>query len=180
MNIISTNLPDVKLIKPQVFCDERGFFTETFRENWFQENISDCTFVQENHSLSFKNVLRGLHYQTEQPQGKLIRVISGEIFDVAVDLRCDSPTFGKWAGENLSAANRRQMWIPEGFAHGFYVLGEQAEIVYKCTDYYHPQSEQILLWNDPDIGIGWPLNSTPLISAKDANGKRLAETVCFG
>ena len=135
MRVIDTKIPDVKLLEPQVFGDERGFFMETFRDEWFKENVVDRTFVQENHSKSVKGVLRGLHYQTENTQGKLVRVVSGAVFDVAVDLREDSPTSGQWVGEILSAENKRQLWVPEGFAHGFYVLTDEAEFTYKCTDY---------------------------------------------
>ncbi|WP_301883385.1 dTDP-4-dehydrorhamnose 3,5-epimerase [Neisseria uirgultaei] len=175
MDIIDTALPDVKILKPQVFTDGRGFFMETFRDGWFKENIADRTFVQENHSQSRKGVLRGLHYQTENTQGKLVRVVVGKVFDVAVDMREGSPTFGKWAGATLSAQNRYQLWIPEGFAHGFCVLGDEAEVVYKCTDYYKPEAEQVLIWNDPAIGIGWPLQTAPLLSPKDLAGKTWAQ-----
>ena len=175
MNIIDTSLPDVKLLKPQVFKDGRGFFMETFRNGWFKENIADRTFVQENHSKSSKGVLRGLHYQTENTQGKLVRVVVGEVFDVAVDMRKGSPTFGKWAGATLSAQNQYQLWIPEGFAHGFYVLSDTAELTYKCTDYYKPEAEQVLIWNDPAIGIGWPLQTAPLLSPKDLAVKTWAQ-----
>lgn len=179
MNIIDTALPDVKLLKPQVFKDGRGFFMETFRDGWFKENIADRTFVQENHSQSRKGVLRGLHYQTENTQGKLIRVVVGEVFDVAVDMREGSPTFGKWTGSTLSAQNQCQLWIPEGFAHGFYVLSDEAEFVYKCTDYYNPKAEHSLIWNDPTVGIDWPLQGEPNLSPKDLAGKILAEAVTF-
>ena len=162
MNILPTALPDVKLLEPQVFGDERGFFMETFRDQWFREQVCNRGFVQENHSKSAIGVLRGLHYQLEKPQGKLVRVVAGSVFDVAVDLRRSSPTFGRWAGAVLSAENKRQLWIPEGFAHGFYVLEDNTEFVYKCTDYYHPQSEHSLLWNDPALGIDWPLSGEPL------------------
>ncbi|CWN76804.1 TPA: dTDP-4-dehydrorhamnose 3,5-epimerase [Neisseria meningitidis] len=180
MNIIDTALPDVKILKPQVFKDGRGFFMETFRDGWFKENIADCSFVQENHSKSGKGVLRGLHYQTENTQGKLVRVVVGEVFDVAVDMREGSPTFGKWTGATLSAQNQYQLWIPEGFAHGFYVLGDAAEVVYKCTDYYNPKAEHSLIWNDPTVGIDWPLQGEPNLSPKDLAGKVLAEAVTFG
>ncbi|HEZ2020461.1 TPA: dTDP-4-dehydrorhamnose 3,5-epimerase [Neisseria meningitidis] len=179
MNIIDTALPDVKILKPQVFKDGRGFFMETFRDGWFKENIADCSFVQENHSKSGKGVLRGLHYQTENTQGKLVRVVSGEVFDVAVDMRRDSPTFGHWVGEVLSADNKRQLWVPEGFAHGFYVLSDEAEFVYKCTDYYNPNAEHSLIWNDATVGIDWPLLGEPSLSAKDLAGKMLAEAATF-
>ncbi|WP_273403677.1 dTDP-4-dehydrorhamnose 3,5-epimerase [Actinobacillus porcinus] len=171
MKIIETKIPDVKLLEPQVFGDERGFFMETFRDEWFKQNVADRTFVQENHSKSVKGVLRGLHYQYQKPQGKLVRVVQGAVFDVAVDLRKDSPTFGQWVGEILSAENKRQLWIPEGFAHGFYVLTETAEFTYKCTDYYNPGDEYSLLWNDNTIGIEWPvLDISVNLSAKDKDG----------
>ena len=179
MNIIDTRIPDVKLLEPKVFGDERGFFMETFRDEWFRQNVADRTFVQENHSKSTQGVLRGLHYQTENTQGKLVRVVSGEVFDVAVDMRRDSPTFGYWVGEILSADNKRQLWVPEGFGHGFYVLSDEAEFVYKCTDYYNPNAEHSLIWNDATVGIDWPLLGAPSLSAKDLAGKVLAEAVTF-
>ncbi len=179
MKIIETKIPDVKLLEPQVFGDERGFFMETFRDEWFKQNVADRTFVQENHSKSIKGVLRGLHYQTENTQGKLVRVVQGAVFDVAVDLRKNSPTFGQWVGEILSAENKRQLWVPEGFAHGFYVLTETAEFTYKCTDYYNPKAEHSLIWNDPRVGIEWPLDGEPSLSAKDIAGKILSEATIF-
>ncbi|HGG7759618.1 TPA: dTDP-4-dehydrorhamnose 3,5-epimerase [Neisseria meningitidis] len=179
MNIIDTRIPDVKLLEPKVFGDERGFFMETFRDEWFRQNVAERTFVQENHSKSTQGVLRGLHYQTENTQGKLVRVVSGEVFDVAVDMRRDSPTFGHWVGEVLSADNKRQLWVPEGFAHGFYVLSDEAEFVYKCTDYYNPNAEHSLIWNDATVGIDWPLLGEPSLSAKDLTGKMLAEAATF-
>ncbi|HIF8523005.1 TPA: dTDP-4-dehydrorhamnose 3,5-epimerase [Neisseria meningitidis] len=179
MNIIDTRIPDVKLLEPKVFGDERGFFMETFRDEWFRQNVAERTFVQENHSKSTQGVLRGLHYQTENTQGKLVRVVSGEVFDVAVDMRRDSPTFGHWVGEVLSADNKRQLWVPEGFAHGFYVLSDEAEVVYKCTDYYNPNAEHSLIWNDATVGIDWPLLGEPSLSAKDLAGKMLAEAATF-
>ncbi|MCL6049723.1 dTDP-4-dehydrorhamnose 3,5-epimerase [Neisseria meningitidis] len=179
MNIIDTRIPDVKLLEPKVFGDERGFFMETFRDEWFRQNVAERTFVQENHSKSTQGVLRGLHYQTENTQGKLVRVVSGEVFDVAVDMRRDSPTFGHWVGEVLSAGNKRQLWVPEGFAHGFYVLSDEAEFVYKCTDYYNPNAEHSLIWNDATVGIDWPLLGEPSLSAKDLAGKMLAEAATF-
>ncbi|EGF12174.1 TPA: dTDP-4-dehydrorhamnose 3,5-epimerase [Neisseria bacilliformis] len=179
MNITDTAIPEVKILEPQVFGDERGFFMETFRDDWFKAHVCERTFVQENHSQSGGGVLRGLHYQTENTQGKLVRVVAGAVFDVAVDLRRNSPTFGQWAGAILSAENKRQLWVPEGFAHGFYVLGGGAEFVYKCTDYYNPRAEHTLLWNDPAIGIAWPLHGEPKLSAKDAAGKTLAEAARF-
>ena len=179
MRVIDTKIPDVKLLEPQVFGDERGFFMETFRDEWFKENVVDRTFVQENHSKSVKGVLRGLHYQTENTQGKLVRVVSGAVFDVAVDLREDSPTFGQWVGEILSTENKRQLWVPEGFAHGFYVLTDEAEFTYKCTDYYNPKAEHSLIWNDETVGIEWPLEGEPSLSAKDLSGKVLSEAIKF-
>lgn len=179
MKVIDTKIPDVKLLEPQVFGDERGFFMETFRDEWFRENIADRTFVQENHSKSIKGVLRGLHYQTENTQGKLVRVVSGAVFDVAVDMREGSPTFGQWVGEVLSAENKRQLWVPEGFAHGFYVLTDEAEFTYKCTDYYNPKAEHSLIWNDETVGIEWPLEGEPSLSMKDLAGKTLLDSVKF-
>ena len=179
MRVIDTTIPDVKLLEPKVFGDERGFFMETFRDEWFKQNIADRTFVQENHSKSVKGVLRGLHYQTENTQGKLVRVVSGAVFDVAVDMRENSPTFGQWVGEILSAENKRQLWVPEGFAHGFYVLTDEAEFTYKCTDYYNPKAEHSLIWNDEAVGIEWPLEGEPSLSAKDLAGKILKDAVKF-
>ena len=179
MNILPTAIPEVKLLQPQVHGDERGFFMETFRDNWFREHIASRTFVQENHSKSGQGVLRGLHYQTENTQGKLVRVIAGEVFDVAVDLRRSSPTFGQWVGAVLSAENKHQLWVPEGFAHGFYVLSQEAEFVYKCTDYYNPKAEHSLLWKDPAVGIEWPLQGEPKLSPKDLAGKLLNQAVLF-
>lgn len=179
MKIIETKIPEVKLLEPQVFGDERGFFMETFRDEWFKQNVANRTFVQENHSKSVKGVLRGLHYQTENTQGKLVRVVSGAVLDVAVDLRKSSPTFGQYVAEILSAENKRQLWVPEGFAHGFYVLSDEAEFVYKCTDYYNPKAEHSLIWNDPSVGIEWHLEGEPSLSAKDLAGKRLMECMLF-
>ena len=179
MKVIDTKIPDVKLLEPQVFGDERGFFMETFRDEWFKQNVADRTFVQENHSKSVKGVLRGLHYQTENTQGKLVRVVSGAVFDVAVDMREFSPTFGQWVGEILSAENKRQLWVPEGFAHGFYVLTDEAEFTYKCTDYYNPKAEHSLIWNDEAVGIKWPLEGEPSLSAKDLAGKILKDAMKF-
>ncbi|MEL0660268.1 dTDP-4-dehydrorhamnose 3,5-epimerase [Psychromonas arctica] len=172
MKFIETNIPDVKIVEPQVFGDERGFFMETFRTSLFNEHCGEREFVQENHSKSSHGILRGLHYQTENTQGKLVRVTKGEVFDVAVDMRKDSPTFGQWAGVLLSAENKRQLWVPEGFAHGFYVTTDEAEFVYKCTDVYNPSAEVSIKWDDPEINIEWPINpdQTPLLSAKDENG----------
>lgn len=172
MKFIKTSLQDVFLIEPTVFGDERGFFMETFRESSFREIGVSLSFVQDNHSRSRKGILRGLHYQKPNPQGKLVRVISGEVFDVAVDLRESSPTYGQWIGEYLSADNKRMLWVPPGFAHGFYVTSDEAEFVYKCTDYYAPQHEQSILWNDADLGIEWPIaaGEEPLLSDKDRAG----------
>ncbi len=169
MKIIDTKIPDVKVIEPQVFGDQRGFFMETFRTSLFNEKCGETEFVQENHSKSKQGILRGLHYQTENTQGKLVRVVSGEVYDVAVDMRKDSATFGQWVGEILSAENKRQLWVPEGFAHGFYVLSESAEFVYKCTNYYKPEAEVSLQWNEASLAIDWPLvnGEKPLLSAKD-------------
>ncbi|MBX9915092.1 MAG: dTDP-4-dehydrorhamnose 3,5-epimerase [Pseudomonadaceae bacterium] len=179
--MIATRLaiPDVVLLAPKVFGDERGFFYESFNQQAFEAAIGrSVSFVQDNHSCSARGVLRGLHYQLQQPQGKLVRVVAGEVFDVAVDLRQSSPTFGQWVGELLSAENKRQMWVPEGFAHGFLVLSESAEFLYKTTDYYAPQHERCLSWNDASIGINWPLErlagAALQLSAKDQAGAALA------
>ncbi len=172
MKFIPTAIPDVILIEPEVFGDARGFFVETYRTDIFSEAGIPHGFVQDNHSGSRQGTLRGLHYQIRQTQGKLLRVVVGEIFDVAVDIRRSSPTFGNWVGEVLSADNKRQLWVPPGFAHGFYVLSEWAELVYKTTDYYSPSWERTISWNDPDIGIDWPLvpRTEPLLSGKDTKG----------
>lgn len=164
-------IPDVLLIEPRVFGDERGFFYESFRQDLFEEAVGrKVTFVQDNHSKSGHNVLRGLHYQIKQPQGKLVRVVAGSVFDVAVDLRRSSPTFGQWVGEVLSAENRAQMWVPEGFAHGFLVLSDSAEFVYKTTDYFAPEHERCIAWNDADLKIRWPSSLKPVLSDKDFRG----------
>ena len=170
MKIINTKIPDVKIIEPAVFGDERGFFMETWQQGQFNQEVAERVFVQDNHSKSRQGILRGLHYQTENTQGKLVRVISGEVFDVAVDMRQNSSTFGQWVGVLLSAKNKRQLWVPEGFAHGFYVTSDEAEFVYKCTDYYNPSAEISIAWNDSDLGIDWPLQGDPELSAKDAKG----------
>ncbi|WP_038175370.1 dTDP-4-dehydrorhamnose 3,5-epimerase [Vibrio pacinii] len=172
MKVMDTKIPDVKIIEPTVFGDERGFFMETWQQRKFEELVTGkpTVFVQDNHSKSKKGILRGLHYQTENTQGKLVRVVSGEVFDVAVDIRKDSPTFGHWVGVCLSAENKRQLWVPEGFAHGFYVTSEEAEFVYKCTDYYHPEAEVSIRWDDSELGINWPLDGEPFLSNKDING----------
>lgn len=169
MKVIDTKIPDVKIIEPSVYGDERGFFMETWSQKKFEELVTNkpTHFVQDNHSKSKKGILRGLHYQTENTQGKLVRVVSGEVFDVAVDIRKDSPTFGQWVGEYLCAENKRQLWVPEGFAHGFYVTSDEAEFVYKCTDYYNPNAEISILWNDARLSINWPVDETPLLSEKD-------------
>ncbi len=179
--IDSGALPDILLIEVPLYEDSRGFFMEAYQAAKFAERGIPEQFVQDNHSGSRQGVLRGLHYQIRQPQGKLVRAIVGEIFDVAVDLRRSSPTFGKWVGHLLSTKNHLQIWIPPGFAHGFYVLSEWAEILYKTTDYYAPQFERALLWNDPTIGIDWPilLGQKPILSTKDAEGKRLSEAEVF-
>ena len=171
MKFTPTAIPDVVVVEPEVLSDHRGFFMETWHAGKFHEAGLDLVFVQDNHSLSVRNTIRGLHYQVERPQGKLVRVVAGEIFDVAVDLRRSSPTYGRWVGSTLSAVNRLQLWIPEGFAHGYYVTGPGAEVVYKCTDLYFARHERTLKWDDPAIGISWPLRSEPpLLSAKDAAG----------
>jgi dTDP-4-dehydrorhamnose 3,5-epimerase len=180
MKIIKTDLPDVLVIEPKVFGDDRGFFFESYNEKIWQEATGlKARFVQDNHSLSTKGVLRGLHYQIRQPQGKLVRCVVGEVYDVTVDLRKCSPTFGKWAGAVLSAENKRQMWVPEGFAHGFLVLSDVAEFLYKTTDYYAPEHERCILWNDLDLGIGWPFAGEPVLSAKDAAGQSFREAELF-
>jgi dTDP-4-dehydrorhamnose 3,5-epimerase len=171
MKVIKTEIPDVLIIEPRVFGDERGFFFESFNERlWREATGLDVKFVQDNHSKSAGGVLRGLHYQIRFPQGKLVRVISGEVFDVAVDIRKSSPTFGKVEAVYLSAENRRQLWIPAGFAHGFLVVSESAEFLYKTTDYYAPEYDRCIIWNDPDLKIEWPLKGEPVLSAKDAKG----------
>lgn len=173
-------IPDVVLIEPKVFGDERGFFFESFNHQQFEEAIGrPVKFVQDNHSRSSKGVLRGLHYQMVQPQGKLVRVTAGEVFDVAVDLRRSSPTFGQWVGETLSAENKRQLWVPEGFAHGFVVLSDYAEFLYKTTDYYAPSHERCLLWNDPQVAVAWPISEAPILSAKDALGADLGNAEAY-
>ncbi|MBD2613722.1 MAG: dTDP-4-dehydrorhamnose 3,5-epimerase [Nostoc sp. ZfuVER08] len=180
MSITHTKILEVIQIEPKVFADDRGFFFEAYNQQKFtQETGVSANFVQDNHSFSKQNVLRGLHYQIQQPQGKLVRVIAGTIFDVAVDIRKSSPTFGKWVGYELSAENKRLLWIPIGFAHGFLVLSETAEVLYKTTDYYAPQGDRTILWNDPDIAIDWPLSATPILSAKDEAGKSLKTAEIF-
>lgn len=180
MNATSLAIPDVFVLQPTVFGDERGFFYESFNQRVFENAIGRSVhFVQDNHSRSAKNVLRGLHYQIKQPQGKLVRVISGEIFDVAVDIRQSSPTFGQWVGEILSSENTKQLWVPEGFAHGFLVLSDTAEVLYKTTDYWAPEHEHSIAWDDLEIGIHWPFEGTPQRSAKDKLGASLREAVLF-
>jgi len=170
MKVIKTDIPDVLILEPQVFGDARGFFFESFNERGFAEATGlNLHFVQDNHSRSVQGVLRGLHYQVQQPQGKLVRCVVGEVYDVAVDIRRNSPTFGRWVGAALSAENKRMMWVPAGFAHGFLVTSDYAEFLYKTTDYYAPQHERAILWNDPDLAISWSLDGAPQLSAKDAN-----------
>ena len=180
MNIIASALPEVLIIEPQCFGDDRGFFMESFNQRTFNLLTGlTARFVQDNHSRSAQHVLRGLHYQIRQPQGKLVRVVAGEVFDVAVDIRVGSPTFGQWAGVTLSAQNKRQVWVPPGFAHGFLVLSPSAEFLYKTTDYWAPQYERCIAWNDPEIGIDWPLAAAPILSAKDARGLALRAAELF-
>ena len=180
MKVVETSIPDVLIIEPKVFGDERGFFYESFNAAAFEAATGlKRQFVQDNHSKSQRGVLRGLHYQIQQPQGKLVRVVAGEVFDVAVDLRKSSPSFGRWFGTHLSAQNQHQLWIPEGFAHGFVVLSETAEFLYKTTVYYAPEHERSLLWNDPELGIEWPFDEAPQLSAKDQAGKRLSDAELF-
>ncbi|WP_236173136.1 dTDP-4-dehydrorhamnose 3,5-epimerase [Pseudomonas pseudonitroreducens] len=181
MKATPLDLPEVFKIEPKVFGDERGFFFESFNHSHFEESIGrKVQFVQDNHSRSAKDVLRGLHYQIQQAQGKLVRVVSGTVFDVAVDLRRSSPDFGRWVGAVLSAENKHQLWVPEGFAHGFIVMSETAEFLYKTTDYYAPQHERCIRWDDPSLGINWPLAGTaPLLSAKDLEGKLLVDAETY-
>jgi dTDP-4-dehydrorhamnose 3,5-epimerase len=175
MDIIKTAIPDVLIFKPKMWGDERGYFYESFRQQWFDDLDFNVSFVQDNQSSSQKNVVRGLHYQIQKPQAKLVRVISGEVFDVAVDLRKSSPTFGQSVGVHLSATNKLMLWIPPGFAHGFSVVSEHAELFYKCTEYYAPEYDRALLWNDPMLNIQWPLHGAePILSAKDLAAKRLS------
>lgn len=180
MKIVPTKIPEVLQIKPQVFNDERGFFFESYNQRKFCQKLGiKADFVQDNHSYSRFNVLRGLHYQIQQPQGKLIRVISGEIFDVALDIRKSSPNFGEWVGCYISASNQEQLWIPPGFAHGFLVISHTAEVVYKTTDFYSPKYERTILWNDKDLGIKWPMTSAPILSAKDQAGQAFKSAEVF-
>ena len=180
MQVVRTAIPDVLILEPRVFGDERGFFYESFNAQAFAEATGlNPAFVQDNHSRSQRGVLRGLHYQVQQAQGKLVRVSAGEVFDVAVDLRRQSPTFGQWVGAHLSAENKRQMWVPEGFAHGFVVLSEFAEFLYKTTDYYAPAHERCIRWDDPQLAIDWPLNEPPQLSAKDQQGVSFGDAELF-
>lgn len=180
MHLVKTSIYEILILEPTVYGDDRGFFFESFNSARFYELTGiNKNFVQDNHSKSAKNVLRGLHYQINQPQGKLVRVVSGEVFDVSVDIRKNSPTFGKWVGIYLSADNKKQIWIPEGFAHGFLVLSDTAEFLYKTTDYYAPEHERNIVWNDPEIGIEWPLREEPVVSAKDKSASLLADAELF-
>lgn len=183
MKVIPTAIPDVLIFEPIIHGDHRGFFLETWRESTFEKIVPGQRFVQDNHSKSGQGILRGLHYQLMKPQGKLVRVIAGEIFDAVVDMRRMSPTFGKWVGVTLSADNHRQLWVPPGFAHGFVVTSASAEMVYKCSDYYDPQDEHSLLWNDPELAIDWPLAESgidaPVLSEKDRNGSRFADALVY-
>ena len=179
MNIIKTEIPEILIIEPKVFGDARGFFFESYNQKAMADAGITAAFVQDNHSRSAKNVLRGLHYQIQQPQGKLVRVVVGEVYDVAVDVRKSSPTFGQWVGFNLSAENKRMAWIPPGFAHGFMVVSDYAEFLYKTTDFWAPQHERCIRWDDPDLGITWPLQGDPLLAAKDSAGLQLKDAEVF-
>lgn len=179
MKFLPTRLPEVLVIEPKVFGDARGFFFESWNEREFERAGIRARFIQDNHSRSTKGVLRGLHYQIRQPQGKLVRVVAGEIFDVAIDIRRSSPNFGRWQGVRLSADSHNMVWVPVGFAHGFCVLSEVAEVLYKTTDFYAPEHERSILWNDPDVGIEWPVAGAPTLSPKDAAGMRLREAEVF-
>ena len=180
MRAIPTAIPDVLIIEPKVFGDARGFFFESYNERAFAQATGlKVNFVQDNHSRSAQDVLRGLHYQLRQPQGKLVRVVRGSVYDVAVDLRMSSPTFGRWVGVELSESNHRQLWVPPGFAHGFLVTSESADFLYKTTDYYAPEHERCVAWNDPAIGIQWPLEGTPVLSGKDQQGQLLAQAEVY-
>lgn len=180
MEIITTKIPGVLIIKPLVFGDQRGFFMESFnRRTWREATGIDCEFVQDNHSRSVRGVLRGLHYQIRQPQGKLVRVVSGEVFDVAVDIRRSSPTFGQWVSVRLSAENKMQFWVPPGFAHGFMVLSETADFLYKSTDFYAPEHERSIIWNDPELNISWPSETSPELSAKDSEAPLFRDAEFF-
>lgn len=179
MNVLKTKIPDLLILEPKVFGDDRGFFLESYNQRTLRDIGIDRNFVQDNHSRSSHGVLRGLHYQLQQPQGKLIRVIAGAVWDVAVDIRRHSATFGQWAGVELSAENKKMFWMPEGFAHGFIVLSESAEVLYKASDFYAPAHERSLLWSDPDLNITWPLDGEPVLSAKDKAGSLLKDAEVF-
>lgn len=180
MKIVPTSIPDVLILEPQIFSDARGFFFESFNQQAFTQSTGlNVTFIQDNHSRSARGVLRGLHYQIRQPQGKLVRVVRGAVFDVAVDIRRSSPSFGKWVGVELTEDNHRELFVPAGFAHGFVVLSDSADVLYKTTDYYAPQFERSIAWNDPVIGIQWPIDSEPQLSAKDKAGLPLAQAEVF-
>src|SRR5436190_23701888 len=179
MHVTPTAIPDVKLVEPRVFGDARGFFFESYNERAFAGAGIDAEFVQDNHSRSHRGVLRGLHYQIEHAQGKLVRVVSGEVFDVVVDLRKSSPNFGRWVGVTLSAENYKMMWVPAGFAHGFLTLSDSADFLYKTTDYWYPEHERTLLWNDPALGIDWPLDGAPRVTPKDATGTPLKDAALY-
>jgi dTDP-4-dehydrorhamnose 3,5-epimerase len=180
-HVTPTAIPDVLLLEPKVFSDDRGYFFESFNARDFRESTGlDVEFVQDNHSMSGQGVLRGLHYQIEHPQGKLLRALKGSVFDVAVDLRKSSPSFGRWVGALLSAENRRQLWIPPGFAHGFLALSDEAEVLYKITDYWYPEHERTLLWKDPTLNIEWPIDGEPQLAPKDVEGKLFGEIEVFG
>jgi dTDP-4-dehydrorhamnose 3,5-epimerase len=180
MQVIPTDIPDLKILEPKVWGDDRGFFFESFNQTVFSEKTGiQEAFVQDNHSFSPQNVLRGLHYQIRNPQGKLVRVVTGEVYDVAVDIRKNSPTYGRWVGVILSAKNKRMFWVPVGFAHGFLVLSEHADFLYKTTNFYDPQAERCIRWDDPDLNITWPIKETPILSPKDANGKLFQQAESF-
>ena len=180
MKVTQTAIPDVLVIEPAVFGDDRGFFFESFNQRSWQRNVGlDCSFVQDNHSRSARGVLRGIHYQIQQAQGKLVRVVAGKVFDVAVDLRRSSPTFGKWVGEYLSADNFKQLWIPQGFGHGFVVLSESAEFLYRTTDFWAPENERCIIWNDPELDISWPIDFAPVLSEKDVKGLLLKDAEVY-
>lgn len=180
MNVIDTDIPDIKILEPKVFSDERGFFFESYNQKVLEDKLrTPFPFVQDNHSFSVKGVLRGLHYQTKKPQGKLLRVVSGEVFDVAVDMRKSSLTFGRWVGLHLSSSNRRMLWIPPGFAHGFLAISPSVDFLYKATDFYDPSSECCLRWDDPDLKIAWPVMNSMIISPKDSQGKYFHEAIYF-
>lgn len=180
MKIVETRLLGLVVLEPKVFADNRGYFLESYNQRTFASAVGVTDpFVQDNHSASHRNILRGLHYQIQRPQGKLVRVVVGSVFDVAVDLRRSSPTFGRWDGVELSADNKRMVWVPKGFAHGFIVLSESAEVIYKTTEFYAPEHERTLMWNDPDVGVRWPADSTPILSSKDSAGRVLKDAEVF-